>query len=340
MRHLPSFLRNLLAAALVLMPVAAFSAPNADTLKTGWLGEYEAFPIWYAKEQGWDKDAGLNIEMLRFESGKALIEGMKAYKWTLGGCGAVPTVSTSFSDSISIVAVAGDESPANAVFVREDSPVLKAKNNPEFPNVFGDAATVRGKKILCPQGTSAHYTLVNWLKTCGLTEKDVRIQFMPPTQALGAFKGGVGDILVTWAPYTFAAESAGFKTAAIASDCRIELPLVILADKNFAREKASTVKNFLKLYQRGAAVLTDEPSKEIIDAYMRFSKTWAGRDLSEAEVVADLRAHSVYSLEEQNLFLNDGISLMKQILERIGQFRAGHGAEVGLPAIDGSMLPL
>ena len=339
MRHLPSFLRNLLAAALILLPVSAFAAPNAETLKTGWLGEYEAFPIWYAKEQGWDKEAGLNIEMLHFESGKALIEGMKAYKWVLGGCGAVPTVSTSFSDNFSIVAVPGDESPANAVFVRKNSPILKTKANHEFPNIFGNAETVKGKRVLCPQGTSAHYTLVNWLKACGLTEKDVRIQFMPPMQALGAFKGGVGDILVTWAPYTFAAKSAGFQTAAIASDCRLELPLVILADKAFAKENSDTVKNFLKLYQRGAAELNGKPSKKIIEAYLRFCKEWAGRDLSEAEAIADLSTHNIYSPEEQNLFLNDGISLMKQVLERIGQFRAAHGADIAIPAIDGSMLP-
>ena len=340
MRYIPSFLKNMLAAALILLPMAAFAAPQPEPLKTAWLGEYEAFPIWYAKEKGWDKEAGFNVEMLRFESGKALIEGMKAYKWSIGGCGAVPTVSTSFSDSFSIVAVAGDESSANTIFVRPDSPILKVKGNEaEYPEVFGNAATVKGKKVLCPQGTSAHYTLVNWLKAIGLTEKDVRVQFMHPMQATGAFKGGVGDILVTWAPYTYAAESAGFKRAAVAADCRLELPLVLLADKKFAAEHADTVKSFLKLYQRSAAVLTAEPTREVVDAYMRFSKEWAGRILSEAEVLADLRTHNVYSVEEQNLYLNDGIGLMKQVLERIGQFRAGHGAEVILPAVDGSMLP-
>lgn len=340
MRYIPSFLKNMLAAALILLPMTAFAAPQPEALKTAWLGEYEAFPVWYAKEKGWDKEAGFNLEMLRFESGKALIEGMKAYKWSIGGCGAVPTVSTSFSDTFSIVAVAGDESSANAVFVRPDSPILKVKGNAaEYPNIFGDAATVKGKKVLCPQGTSAHYTLVSWLKAIGLTEKDVRVQFMHPMQAAGAFKSGVGDILVTWAPYSYAMESAGFKSAAVAADCRLELPLVLLADKKFAAEHAETVKAFLKLYQRSAAVLASEPTKEITEAYTRFSREWAGRSLSEAEVLADLRTHSVYSLEDQKLFLDGGISLMEQVLERIGKFRSIHGAEVTLPAIDGSMLP-
>ncbi|WP_300801139.1 hypothetical protein [uncultured Desulfovibrio sp.] len=77
--------------ALLLSPVSASAAPESVPLKTGWLGE-EAFPVWYAHEQGWDKEAGLDVEMLRFDSGKVFIEGMKVYKWVLGGCGIVPTV--------------------------------------------------------------------------------------------------------------------------------------------------------------------------------------------------------------------------------------------------------
>ena len=56
--------------------------------------------------------------------------------------------------------------------------------------------------------------------------------------------------------------------------------------------------------------------------------------------IVPLSRQAVEVLEEQNLYLNDGIGLMKQVLERIGQFRAGHGAEVVLPAVDGSMLPV
>ena len=51
------------------------SSPSlSETLRTAWLGEHEAFLTWYAKEKGWDKEAGLDIIMLRFDSGKSLIE--------------------------------------------------------------------------------------------------------------------------------------------------------------------------------------------------------------------------------------------------------------------------
>ena len=112
----------------------------------------------------------------------------------------------------------GDEAAANAVLARKDAK-------------FADAASVRGRLVLCPQGTSAHYTLVQWLRSLGLTEKDVKIRFMPPEQALGAFRGGLGDLLVTWAPYTYAAEKEGCALVATAADVKASLPLVLAYDR-------------------------------------------------------------------------------------------------------------
>lgn len=286
MRYFPAFFRLLPLLLCLLLPAGTAAAQDAVPLKTAWLGEYEAFPIWYARQQGWDREAGLDVEMLRFDSGKALIEGMKAYKWVIGGCGIVPTVTASFAAPFDVVAVPADEAPANAVLARRDGRPA-------------DAADVRGKRVLCPQGTSAHYTLVQWLRSLGLEEKDVKVQFMPPAQALGAFNGGLGDLLATWAPHTYAAEKGGGSIVATAADVKVSLPLVLLADRQFAAEHADVVQRFLALYQRGAAVLAGEPGSDVVAAYARFCKEWAGRDLDDATALEDLRAHRVHSVAEQ-----------------------------------------
>ena len=82
----------LMACAATLGLTLGAAAAEPQKLATGWLDEHEAFIMWLAKEKGWDKEAGLDVEMLRFDSGKVFIEGMKVYKWILGGCGIVPTV--------------------------------------------------------------------------------------------------------------------------------------------------------------------------------------------------------------------------------------------------------
>lgn len=163
-------LAGLLLAALAwcLPAVAAEPVP----MRTAWLGEHETFAVWYAKEKGWDKEEGLDLTMLHFDSGKSVVEGMLAYKWAVAGCGAVPALTAALSDRLDIIAVANDESAANALYVRADSPILKVKGaTPGYPEVYGDAESVRGKTIVCSKGTSAHYLMASWLKILGLNEK-------------------------------------------------------------------------------------------------------------------------------------------------------------------------
>ena len=44
-------LMSLLAFVLCLLPS---HAKAAEQLQTAWIGEHEAFLVWYAKQKGWD----------------------------------------------------------------------------------------------------------------------------------------------------------------------------------------------------------------------------------------------------------------------------------------------
>ena len=63
-----------LALALLLAP-AAQAAPAK--LSSAWMGEHETFVAWYAKQQGWDKEAGLDLTMMPFDSGKNIVESLR-----------------------------------------------------------------------------------------------------------------------------------------------------------------------------------------------------------------------------------------------------------------------
>jgi len=93
-----------------LLSASAAGAAEPVPMKTAWLGEHETFAVWYAKQHGWDKEAGLALTMLRFDSGKAIVEGSLAYDWAVAGCGAVPALTAALSERIDIIAVANDES--------------------------------------------------------------------------------------------------------------------------------------------------------------------------------------------------------------------------------------
>ena len=72
-----------------------------------------------------------------------------------------------------MIAIANDDSLANAVLVRPNSPILKAKGvNKDFPETYGSAETVKGKTVLVTTVSSGHYALSTWLKRIGLKDTD------------------------------------------------------------------------------------------------------------------------------------------------------------------------
>lgn len=319
----------LAAACAALLGLVAFSgarAVEAAELKTAWMGENEAFPMWYAVQRGWDREQGLDIRMLRFSSGAEIVQGLLAYDWLLAGCGAVPAMDAILSDRLAIVAVANDESGANAVFVRKDSPIFAAQGaNPAFPQVRGSAETVRGKRILCPKNTSAGQMLRAWLRVLGLTEKDVRIDDMPPAKALGAFAGGLGDAVVLWSPQTLQAEQKGLVMAADSRDCGISQPILLVADRKAAAERPETLEKALGVYFRAVRELLALGAGGALPHYMEFLKSWAGVPLTEEEALRDLTAHKIFDLQENlRLMAGDaGASPLQKWLEEVAAFNAG-----------------
>ena len=91
------------------------------------MGEHETFVAWYAKQQGWDKEAGLDPTMMPFDSGKNIVESLAAYDWAVAGCGAVPALTTPLSDYLYIIAVANDESLTTPFMCARTAPSLEPR---------------------------------------------------------------------------------------------------------------------------------------------------------------------------------------------------------------------
>ena len=198
------------------------------------------------------------------------------------------------------IGIGNDESDLNAIYVRPDSPILKAKGaNPRYPDVYGSADTVRGKLILCPEKTSAHYLLSTWLHILGLKDEDVKIQNVLPGPAVDMFSKGFGDAVSIWAPATYTAAQKGYQIAASSPDCGIRQPILLLADREFADKNPEQVRAFLRVYLRVVDAMHSEGFDAFVQEYIRFNKTWNEKLMTREEAVEDLRAHPVFSLGEQ-----------------------------------------
>lgn len=318
---------NTIAIAM-LLAASVCSASAPVKLRSAWMDEHETFIVWYAHEKGWDKEEGIDLELLYFDSGMAQLAALPAGEWVLCGTGAVPAMMGNLRYDTYVIAIGNDESYTNGVMVRPDSPILKTKGyNPDYPEVYGHPDDVKGKTILATTISSSHFALSHWLRVLGLKDSDVVIKNMDQAQALAAFTTGIGDAVSLWAPHMYIGEEKGWKIAGTPNTCGVGLPITLIADSKWADANPELVAKFLRVYLRSVNMLQNEPLESIVPDYRRFFLEWAGKEYSEAMALKDLQTHPVFNYDEQiKLFdASKGKSVAQQWQMDISSFFAGVG---------------
>ncbi|MEL7568394.1 MAG: NrtA/SsuA/CpmA family ABC transporter substrate-binding protein [Dehalobacterium sp.] len=312
-------------------------ASEVTKLTASFLAQIDTWPTYAGTLDGTDEKYGLDIELMFFESGMPQIETIPAKQWQIADTGNVPGIMASLRYDTQIIGLASDESPANAVMARPDSPVFKTQGaNSEFPEVFGTAEDVKGKTFLVTTVSSAHYTLSSYLKTLGLTESDVVVKNLEQAQAVKAFESGEGDFIVLWTPYMYRGFEKGWKMVADASQCGAKCLMVFLAEKDFAKEHPDLVAKFLAADNEKAKVYLNDGVK-LVPEIQSYFKDWCAMDITAEDVKLDIETHKIYTLEEQLEIFDSGqleewlldaatffVSQKKFTSEELGQLKAKH----------------
>ena len=296
-------LAAVLTATMLLGVTLCMTAENPVKLRSAWMDEHETFLVWYAHEKGWDKEEGIDLDLLYFDSGMAQLNALPAGEWVLCGTGAVPAMMGNLRYNTYVIGIGNDESMTNAVMVRPDSPILKTKGyNPKYPEVYGHPDDVRGKTILATTVSSSHFALSHWLRVLGLKDSDVIIKNMDQAQALGAFSTGIGDMVSLWAPHMYVGEEKGWKVAGTPQTCGVGLPICLIADQKWADAHPDLVAKFLRVYLRAVNMIQSQMKKDpkaLVPEYKRFFLEWAGKNYSDEMALKDLQTHPVFNYEEQ-----------------------------------------
>ncbi|MEW5723993.1 MAG: ABC transporter substrate-binding protein [Thermodesulfobacteriota bacterium] len=301
-------------AVILVFGAGMAAAEEVIKLKVSHQPEFESFLTWQAIEDGSQKKYNLDMEMLYFDSGMLQVEALPAKQWDVGALGAVPMVMAALRYEAYMIGMTHDDAFNTFVMVRPDSEVLKAKGaNPEYPNMFGSAESVKGKTILATTVSAGHYVLSTWLKRLGLKDSDVTIMNMEQGQAVAAFESGKGDIVVLWAPFTMSGLSKGWQKVANGEDCGAIVPLVIITSKEYGDQYPDRVARFLKMY-------FDQVDRQIKEKqaqaknYQRFLKEWAGIELGDQMISMDIDLHPMYTLE-RNLKVFDASASPSQVYQ-------------------------
>ena len=98
----------LFALALMCLPAPSAAAEKPFKLDICAMPEHESFIFWYAKEQGWDKDEGLDFQIHFFQTGMDQLEALPAKQWVVGGTGTVPILVGALRYNTYLIGIAND----------------------------------------------------------------------------------------------------------------------------------------------------------------------------------------------------------------------------------------
>lgn len=173
-----------LGAAVVLGSAGLAQAAKLSIGLSTWVGYG---PLYIALDQGFFKEEGLDVDLVKMEDPKTRMPALIAGRIDL----AVTTIDT-------VLNFYSADHPLDYVFALDDSHggdgiVAKAD--------VKSVADLKGKNVAYAEGSVSQFFLAVLLKNAGLTLKDVNTQNMTAGDAGAAFVAGRVDAAVTWEPW-------------------------------------------------------------------------------------------------------------------------------------------
>ncbi len=304
-------MRRLLTTVLALC-ICAAALP-------AWGGEAEirvsgqpclhGLPNWWAMQTGEDKKEGLAYSYILFPSGAPQNEALAADQWDVGNMGTVPTIMAVLRFGAKIVGISNDESETNDIWVRPDSPLLHTKGAvPGYPDIYGKPEDWKHKKILVTTVSTSHYALDRTLKALGLNEKDVELINIEQSQAITAFASGNGDIVALFAPYSYIAESKGWKKVSSGRAAGAVVPGGCVVRKDFAEEHPGEVVKWLTVQQHMFdKMIDDKPEAE--KWLTKYFTDYCGVTLPGGAVAEEFQLRPLFRTADQVQVLTDPAKL-------------------------------
>lgn len=299
---------------------------EGESLKFAFLNQIDTWPAYSAIQDGLAEKYGFKgyttkDNVVLFDSGMPMVEAMASNSWQIGDAGSVPSLMAVLRYNAEIVGIASNESPANAVVARPDNPVFKA-TNPKFPKAFGNADTVKGKTILVATVSSAHFVVDTWLKSMGLTDKDVTIKNLEQPQAIKAFESGEGDFLALWSPELYQAYAKGYKDVATGKDIGANTLMLYFTSKDFAEKNPKAIANFLAMASKQVEKYQTDGEKLVPDL-QKYFQDFGAMKFSDDETKLDIQRHELYTVDQQLKLMESGD--IEKWMTDIGEFFVRQG---------------
>jgi NitT/TauT family transport system substrate-binding protein len=223
-----------------------------------WIGSVGVF---LAKEKGYFKDAGLNVEMKQFagpaDSVPPLITGQLDAALTT-------------ADTPILLSKEANSNPVKNVFITDTSAGADAVVAQAGINSLKD---LKGKTVAATKGQCNELLLMKGLRSAGLTDKDVTITNMDADAAGAAVVAKKVSAAVTWEPWITKASTNGAKVIYSTKDAPNLILDVVAVSQTTMDDKPADVRAFVAACVKGNEYAIKNPNEAAKVAAKYFGST-------------------------------------------------------------------
>lgn len=187
-----------------------------------------------AYHEGYFEKVGLDVELAPYSSGGAMVPALAAGEVDITWFFPFPSL-TAFATGIDIEVVLLDHAPLTAE---------RLIANESIP----DAASLKGKIIGVTIGTSGHHSLLAAIDQAGLTQDDVTLVNLKPSEMAAAYSAGKIDAAWTWEPAAGKLNELGGQDIATAKSIGAYAVALWAARKEFAEANPEVMMKFMEAW--------------------------------------------------------------------------------------------
>lgn len=226
-------------------------------------------PIYIAAKEGYFKELGLDVNIVKFTSGPAqfaaLAGGQIDLAW--GGMGAFLLAKANGQD-LNFIAVFMDYNPLEALVVPASSKATSIKD-------------LAGKKVGLVTGSDAHYGMVRAMQASGMAPGSITMLGMAPPQQISALGSGDIDAVYLWEPFLTPLYEKGARPLLKLSDLNPGSAFLGWAGKRaWLESHPDIVAKLLKGWNMGLARMRKDP-----DLAIRYTLEFTGMQEAQARAI-------------------------------------------------------
>lgn len=178
-------------------------------------------------------------------------EALSGDRLDIANLGPLPAISARASGiDVKAVARAYSDDFYYGLLIRPDSSITSVKD-------------LKDKKVAVQVGSGAHLFLMLLLQQNDLKTGDVNIVNMPTSDQQTALATHSVDAVATWQPFVAEIEFANAGKILMTSQNVIRTVGVYLARNDFAQKNPELIERFLKVHQRAAEYLKNNPDEAV-----------------------------------------------------------------------------